>query len=231
MSNKFLISYLGGSGGDFFCNSCNGIYIKNINLAVKNKITLKKIENKKNKFKILSTLNKTNYQFINTHLFQEILNNNIPVISLIFRKNNVMEKIILRQMQIQHLTIKINKEEYILNLIRKLCFNKEYNKAAKLYFEFSKNLWLEKHQSRVLHKNKIFKTLYFDELFSNNFCESLKNQQWNVNLEILKINHIHWLKKNNIHNFTYNNTIDSMSYKFSQMPWNVEEGYIKYVPQ
>ena len=131
-------------------------------------------------------------------------------------------------MQIQHLRLKVSNNEDVFNLIKSLCTNKNYNKAAKLYFEFSKNLWSDKHKIKVIKKNKTFKTLYFDEIFNDNFCESIRQQHWNKNLGVLKVNHISWLKKNNVNNFTYQNTIDSMSYKFSQMPWDKEDGWIEY---
>jgi hypothetical protein len=229
MSEKFLISYLGGSGGDFFCNSCNGVYKKHYKISIDNKATLKKIEDKKNKFQIISTIKRFNHKFITTHLFEEVLYCAVPVISIIFKKNEIKEKVILRQMQLKRLRLKVANNEDIFNLIKKLCINNNYNKAAKLYFEFNKDLWLKKHQTKVDNKYKTFKNLYFDELFSSNFCDSIKKQQWNVNLKVLKTNHINWLKNNN--NFTYTNTIDNMSYKFSQMSWHKDNGYVEYVPK
>lgn len=229
MSEKFLISYLGGSGGDFFCNSCNGFIKKHYKISSANRATLKKIEDKKNKFQIISTIKKINHRFITTHLFEEFIYGTVPVINLIFKKNEIKEKVILRQMQIQRLRLKVANNEDIFNLVKNLCMKENYVQAAKLYFEFSRTLWLKKHQTRVDNKYKTFKNLYFDELFSGNFCDSIRKQQWTVNLNFLKINHINWLKNNN--NFTYTNTIDNMSYKFSQMSWHKDNGYVEYVPK
>lgn len=232
IQNKFLISYLGGSGGDFFCSSCNGI-IQNNNMekiSMDNKSSLKSLEQRGMDFvTITKVINGMNYKFINTHLFEEFLNSKIPLVSLIFRQDKIKEKIILRQMQLQKLKLKVAPNENVFNTLKSLCIKNKYDKAAKFYFEFSKRSWIHKHERRIFYKNKTYKNLYFDEIFSHGFCFSLMKQGWNVNLQILKRNHIKWLKKNSKESFSYDRTIDCMAYKFSQMPWHKEQGWIEYM--
>jgi hypothetical protein len=229
LKNKIFISYNGGSGGDFFTNSCNGIELsrESSKVYVNNAQTIKLYEDqiRKNSHElptIISSMNQGRY--ISTHMIEPLIGS-YEVINIIMTDNSAIEMAIQRQMTLQRLKIEVNPKEYWFRIVRDWCLSKKYNKAAKFWYEKANQRWKIIMKKRISYKK--IQSLNFNSLFYDTFIENLIKQGWNHNIDILKKNHKCWLNKKQ--KFTKTDAIESMSKKLSLMNWDQESGIIKYI--
>jgi hypothetical protein len=155
---KTLITYLGGSGGDLLTASLNNIqlsFLENTLPTNRFSYSIKQHEDKiiTKKLDLNSLLSLYKQQFISTHLYNELDNLTNPKISLLCTDEKIIEKIILRQMQIQRLSIKINPQQKFFSIIFSLCKKQLFKQAAKIWFEMSREVW------KGNMKNRLKKTL------------------------------------------------------------------------
>lgn len=227
-----LVTYLGGSSGDMFTASLNNIRLdfskKNLVGNVKHSYSIKQHENKiiMEKLDLSNLLMSYKHKFISTHLYHELDTLPNHKILLLCKSEDVGEKIILRQMQLQHLSIEVNHEQKFFLLVLSLCKKQKFEKAAKIWFEMSKKLWQENMRNRLKKNLKNSTPIYIDKIFTSQFYDSLVEQKKLFNLGTLKENHYQWIKKNN--QFNYNKTISAMSSKLAVMDWSQQKGTIKY---
>lgn len=228
--NKTIISYQGGSAGDMFTLSCNGYYIRKMNrIHIPQKASLKTVEQKIKEGKIINLeeeIKNFQFNFVNTHLLQEIIDKGCKVLSIVITDPKVQLVAIYRQLQIQKLRMKVNfQDEWFINT-RNYCINKKFVDAAEYWFENNKNYWLIKMQERI-NENRV-KQINFNSLFTTEFTKSLNYQGWSLNTEILNHNHRIWLKENNF--FSKENTLKSLQTKLSLMNWHTNDGWVIYQP-
>lgn len=229
-NSKSIISYNGGSAGDLFTLSMNGEYLKSLSLSrVIQPATLKVYEGLVQKGLLASLeeeLNKVKYQFVNTHLLDEVTDKGFDVYNIVITDPEVQLYTIYRQMQIQRLRIIVNTEHIWFNTVKNYCLNNEHTKAAMYWFENAKKIWLDRMNYR-LEYNKA-KKLNFNKLYTNGFVDDLASQAWGHNLSILAENHKKWLVENN--QYSFEKTITVMASKLKTMDWNQTEGWIEYNP-
>lgn len=222
-----FVSYLGGSGGDFFVSSVNG---NSLSLAINgrqiNKNSLKPYEDllKKNPEKLNELLTNFTPGYISTHMFSLLLDQGVDVTSIVIQDPVVQKKIIFRQMYLQRLSITVDHTHTFFKIIKNLCNKQRYTSAAEIWFKMAENRWLNSMEHRI--KNNTVKQLNFDKLFCHNFVNSIRNQNWCDNLDQLETNHEIWLEKNQ--EFSFEKTIDSMVLKLKSMDWDKSEGVIKF---
>jgi hypothetical protein len=226
---KTIVAYLGGSAGDLFVYSMNGNNLHKLaGIRVDNPATLKMYEMKAKKGEsvdLLTELTQLNFQFINTHLYDELIGNtDVNLLSIIVDDPEIQLKCIYRQMQIQKLRIIVNDTHDWFNTVRYHCLNNQYNEAAIYWFENAKQLWLNAMHHRI--QNTDYTKINFNKLFDVDFVSDIHNQGWDINLDILKTNHDFWLTEN--HTFNYNSTIASMAHKLKSMDWQKTSGWIEY---
>jgi hypothetical protein len=228
---KTLITYLGGSGGDLLTASLNNIQLSFLekNLPT-NRVSysIKQHEDKiiTKELDLTSLLSLYKQQFISTHLYNELDNLTNSKISLLCTDEKIIEKIILRQMQIQYLSIEINPEEKFFSIIFSLCKKQLFKQAAKIWFEMSRELWKGDMKNRLKKTLNNNTTIYIDEIFTSHFYNSILEQKKILKLGTLKENHHRWLKKND--QYDYEKTISAMESKLSTMDWTQQKGIIKY---
>jgi hypothetical protein len=230
-NSKTIISYNGGSAGDMFTLSCNGKPLLGLtNLRVAQPSTLKDYETLIQRgisADLDEELLKIPYQFVNTHLLDEVINKGFDVYNIIMDDPEIQLYTIYRQMQIQKLRIIVNPEHIWFNTVKNYCLNNDYNVAAEYWFENAKKIWLDRMEYRI--KFTKAKQLNFNKLFTNDFVDDLTSQGWTHNLSMIAPNHKKWLREKG--KFSYQKTIDMMSLKLSTMNWNQSEGWIEFIPK
>ena len=192
-----FVSYLGGSAGDMFTASCNGIslqdkgFYNNSVISVSYKpYALKPLESEITSGKIgldAALFSMPVFDFISTHLFRELEGRN--VVSIVVKDEEVFDRIVNRQMYLQKLHIDPNGD--VGKIVEQLCRDGKYQNAAKFFFLFSKKLAQTKMKVRL--QTTKFPTLDFSNLFTGDFVPSLKSQGWDTNLDVLASNHNYWL--------------------------------------
>jgi len=228
-NSKTIISYNGGSAGDMFTLSCNGKPLLGLtNLRVVQSSTLKDYEllvQKGIPANLNEELLKTPYQFVNTHLLDEVIGKGFDVYNIVMDDPEIQLYTIYRQMQIQKLRIIVNHDHIWFNTVKNFCLNKEYESAAIYWFDNAKKIWLDRMEYRINFTKT--KQLNFNKLFTSNFVDDLISQGWTHNLSMLVPNHNKWLRE--IGKFSYRKTIEMMRLKLSTMNWNQSEGWIEFV--
>lgn len=231
ISDYTFVSYNGGSAGDLFVTSCNGIeLVKMTGISVPTQYSLKEYErsiyeNDLTVEQAISSLPKPPNGFVSTHLYEQIIAINQKMVNIVITDPLVQDLVVLRQMKIQRLAIKVNPNESWYNIVKTLCLNEKYNKAAAYWFEQSKRVWMQDMNKRV--SNIYGKNLNFNSLFTEKFTDSLIQQGWETNTDILRSNHKQWIKKNS--KFNKDETLDSIAKKLSTMNWNSSSGYVDFV--
>ena len=230
-NSKTIISYNGGSGGDMFTLSCNGRALTGLtNLRVVQPATLKDYEaliQKGLPANLDEELTKSNYQYVCTHLLDEIVDKGFEVCNVIITDTDIQLYTIYRQMQLQKLRIIVNNDHVWFSAVKNYCLNKDYTSAAEYWFENAKKLWLDRMKYRINFTN--CKQINFNKLYTNEFVKDLKSQGWTHNLTMLYPNHSKWLRENG--KFSYQKTIEMMRLKLSTMNWNQPEGWIEFNPK
>jgi len=227
-NSKTIISYNGGSAGDLFTLSCNGKPLLGLTKArVIQPSTLKDYEaliQKDLPANLDDELNNISYPFVSTHLFDEVIDKGCDVYNIVITDPEVQLYTIYRQMQLQKLRIVVNHEHVWFNTVKNYCLEQNYKSAAEYWFENAKQLWLDKMDYRI--KFDKCKQLNFNKLYTKEFVDDLVSQGWETGLNMLKPNHQKWLTENN--KFSYQKTIDVMSFKLSTMNWNQTDGWIEF---
>jgi len=228
LNNKIFISYNGGSGGDFFTNSCNGVDLSfsiSRTAAINNQ-SLKPYEDQivKDVDKLPIFISQLNDRYISTHLLEPLVDH-YDIINIILTDPKIIEMVIQRQMTLQHLKIEINPKEYWFRIVRDWCLSKKFDTAAKFWYEKANQCWKITMKKRISYQN--IPSLNFDKLFSDVFVKNLVKQGWSHNINILEKNHKRWL--NNKQKFTKADAIESISKKLLLMNWKQKNGIIKYV--
>jgi hypothetical protein len=189
---KTLVTYTGGSGGDLFVSSINGISIEScINVGITYiPFSIKHLEKdiEANKLDIKSAIDNINFEFISTHLIH-----NLPfsTISIVVKSTEILNTIVCRQMQLQKISLTKDSGTFY-NLIKNLIKNKNWSGAANLWFNMAERLTVQQMQQRMQMPGP---KLDFSMLFSTNFVDSLITQGWNVHTDTLSKNHKTWLAK------------------------------------
>jgi len=227
-NSKSIISYNGGSAGDLFTLSCNGNPLLGLkNAKVSQPATLKNYEaliQKDIPASLDTELLNIVHPFVNTHLLDEVVDKGFDVYNVVITDPEIQLYTIYRQMQIQKLRILINTDHIWFNTVREFCLKKEFILAAEYWFANAKKIWLDRMEYRI--KFDKCKQLNFNKLYTTDFVDDLKNQGWTHNISLLASNHKEWLKVNK--DFSYQKTIDIMSYKLSTMNWHQIEGWIEF---
>lgn len=227
-NSKTIISYNGGSAGDLFTLSFNMQELSELTkLRVVQPATLKGYEllvQRGITASLDEELEKIPYQYASTHLLDEVANRGFNVYNIIIDDPAVQLYTIYRQMHLQKLAIVVNEEHIWFNTVRDFCLNKDYQSAAKYWFDNAKKIWLDKMKYRINFQNA--KQINFNKLFTDEFVDDLASQGYTSAL--LKKNHSKWLTENQV--FSYDNTISVMSSKLETMDWNKKEGWIEYSP-
>jgi hypothetical protein len=222
IKSHIFVTYIGGAGGDMFTASCNNLVLDNKKFAqgLYNHCTIgdKPFSIKDhdrdvaNGIKTLdSVIENIPYTYISTHLFNEL-----PTfkISIIIRDPNVLHQIVCRQLRVQTLRLFVN-SGYFFDIVKSLCCQKKYNKAARLWFNHAKKYAEDSMNLRISGGGR---QLDFSNLFESNFIDSLKKQDWNVCLDVLECNHNFWLKKQPI--FNIDDTIQCLEQKIKLLNWD-----------
>jgi hypothetical protein len=228
-NKKVFVSYNGGSGGDLFVTSCNGMQIDlRKNKSVRNKnSTIKSYEQDliNGTVTLESCINDIDHTYISTHLFvPPLINSGHDMVNIVIKDLHVQEKIYNRKMEMQILRIDVNVDHYWFKLVRDWCLLEKYNTAAKYWYELAKKNWRDSMQVRI-SENQI-PQLNFDKLFTSDWSSSLSMQGWNHNIAIANKNHEIWLGVNL--NFSKESTIFSMENKLKTMDWTQKSGTIQY---
>lgn len=228
-NSKTIISYNGGSAGDLFVLSCNNLPLTGLrNCRVVQDATLKDYELRTKMGEQLSLgefLSELPYNFVNTHLLDEIIDMGFDVYNVVMTDSIIQLKTIYRQMQIQKLRIKVGTDEWFTT-IKNHSLSGNFIAAAEHWFQKAEYLWIERMQYRLNFEKA--KKINFDFLYTEGFVDSLKFQGWTHNLDLLKSNHERWLVENQ--DFTYEKTINIMADKLSTMNWNQTDGWVEYNP-
>lgn len=221
--NLKFVSYLGGSGGDWFSKSLNG-YAESLNGQIqKNDDSLKpyefEIENSSVNFlKIVETFKN---EYISTHLFDYLLDRKCSIISIVVDDPITQNKIILRQMSLQRLNIRVNHDQTFFKIVKNFCQKQKFEQAADIWFDMAKKLWLSQMTQRIYTPTI---QLNFNHLFDKKFTESIRQQGWSHNVDLIEKNHNAWLEKNQ--NFSIDNTLEKMTLKLTTMDWSQQSGII-----
>lgn len=230
-NSKTIISYSGGSAGDMFTLSCNGEKIDVLTgIRVSQPATLKDYEHRiriGESANLLEELNKIPYQFVNTHMLDEVVDREATVYNIVMANKEVQLATVYRQMQIQKLRMEVdtNKHSWYY-VIKGYVDNKDYQAAAEYWLDNAMKHWLDRMDYRLNFTNA--SVLNFDKLYTDDFVDDLLKQGWHHHIPLLRYNHAIWLKKNK--QFTREKTIESMKQKISSMDWDQTEGWISYSP-
>lgn len=221
--NLTLISYLGGSGGDWFTASANGHAVNLVNGAHANVDSLKPHEPdiKSGRIDIETVLGKYHSQYVSTHLFEHLAHLPHYTINVIIDNPDVQHWVVLRQMYLQRLRIMVAPHETFFVLVKNLCQKQKFEQAAHLWFVKASQAWMASMAARLHHTGP---QLNFNCLFDVAFVRSVESQGWIQNIKLLKQNHEIWLTKNQ--NFSLDATLASMTSKLTSMPWQQEHGII-----
>jgi hypothetical protein len=222
-----LISFQGGSAGDLFTASLNGITLdfhnqktaKNPSLTIKNDPVRSAAD-------IQRLIENRKFDYISTHDFDLLLGSNLPWINVVVADPETQNYCILRQMYLQILHIQVDQSSNWYLVVKNLCERNKHRSAAAYWLEQARRLWSSKMQQRIQHQHQATKTVCFDRLFAKDFTHSISQQ--GIDCETLSHNHAAWLEKNSTHNWNQNATIESMTNKLSQMNWQQTTGWVRY---
>lgn len=230
-NSKSIISYNGGSAGDLFTLSCNGETLHSLSkLRVVQLATLKDYEGLIQKglpADLDEELSKVSYQYVNTHLLDEIVDKGFNVYNIIIDDPEIQLWTIYRQMQIQKLRIEVNNDHIWFSTVKNYCLNNDYTSAAIYWLVNARSIWLDRMKYRIgFNKSK---HLNFNKLYTIDFVDDLVSQGWTHNIDLLKNNHMKWLTENSI--FSYQITVNAMASKLATMNWRQLDGWIEYDPK
>ncbi len=229
LANRTFVSYHGGSGGDMFTASCNGIFLNTgqdygagNNIAVVNHpYSIKKYDDqiRSGDVTLEQVCAPLSYAYLSTHLFDELPNNRI---SIVVRDPDVFDSVINRQLWLQRLRIAVDSGTFF-KLIQNLCIGQQFDKAAHVWFDFA----YKRSKQDMLHRiNSAGQQLNFDRLFNSDFVDSLISQGWTHQIDCLRHNHQYWLPKQTA--FTTAQVKQQISHKLSTMNWSQTHGVIWY---
>ena len=148
-NSKTIISYSGGSAGDMFTLSCNGEKIDVLTgIRVSQPATLKDYEHRikiGESANLLEELNKIPYQFVNTHMLDEVVDREATVYNIVMANKEVQLATVYRQMQIQKLRMEVdtNKHSWYY-VIKGYVDNKDYQAAAEYWLDNAIKHWLDR---------------------------------------------------------------------------------------
>lgn len=199
--NKTLVTYLGGSAGDLFTASINGIHLDLQGAqhlgGASVEYSLKKFESaiESGTRDLLTTIIEIPWSAISTHLYEPLKSIACPVVSLIVNDDDTITKIILRQMQFQKLIIP-NDNGTFSSLFYKLVANERWEKASELWLAMADRLWRQRMSSRIACPLPGSRILNFNRLFYEDFVDDLERQGWTDSIDLIKANHQRWLSNN-----------------------------------
>ena len=229
LNSKTIISYSGGSAGDMFTLSCNGEKIDSLTeIWVSQPATLKNYEHQLKMGQpanLAEELHKMPYQYVNTHMLDEVVGKEAIVYNIVMADKDVQLKTVYRQMQLQKLRIRIDLNPHSwYYTIKAYCDANDYQSAAEYWLDKAKDYWIDRMNYRLGFSAANF--LNFDKLYTESFVDDLEKQGWIHNLQVLEHNHVLWLKKNS--EFTKEKTLKIMAQKISTMDWQKQEGWIVF---
>lgn len=225
------MTYLGGSAGDLFAASANGIATdlqNNQHLGGANvSFSMKKweqdiVSQKTSLHKVLSTIS---WPVVSTHLYEPLNDVDLPVISLVVTDSKTVETVVLRQMQFQTLSVRRNSGNFydlLIDLVKK----SRWTDAADLWLTMASNKWRRdmKHRlDNIIPGSRVF---YFDKLFQKDFVDDVVSQGWTDWGAFLRFNHDNWLPRNQ--GFSKDKTLESMSQKIKSMSWFDQKEFVSY---
>jgi len=223
-----VVTYLGGSAGDMFAASANGIIIDfgDSNAVSRPAYSLKDLESLivSGTIDLARAVNDRPFDFVTTHLYRELIPLGLPTITITISDQRTMELTVLRQMQIQTLKITAKHSDTAYRLIKNAVDRQDWPKAARIWFAMAERKWYHDHKFRLDHPLPGTKTLDFYRLYHSDFVDTLRTQGFGINLDILEKNHSAWLSRNLHHN--RESTLASMAEKIRCMDWNQQDGYV-----
>jgi hypothetical protein len=218
-----FVSYLGGSAGDMFTASCNGINLVDTNQFCHTKVVIapvtactikhKEKQIQSGKISLHQAIADIPFEFISTHLFHELGDN--KVLNIIVNDTQVFDKMIQRQMWLQRLTVKKDSGN-IATHVYNLCLQKRFMDASEFWFAFSKKLAINRMADKI--QSQQHQKLDFSKLFTNDFVSSLNEQNFTTNTKILKLNHDFWIQGQPL--LSYNDVVESICEKFKTYDWD-----------
>jgi len=218
-----FVSYLGGSAGDMFTASCNGIDLTDTDgfrhrkiITASNKVyTIKHQDNciRSGEISLDKAIADVPFEFVSTHLFNELCDN--KVLNIIVHDKQVLDRIIQRQMWLQRLTLKKD-DGNIATYVYNLCLAKQFINASKFWFAFSKKIAIDRMADKI--QSQRYQKLDFSKLFTNDFVGSLNDQHFTTNTGILELNHNAWIQRQPL--LSDNDVIDSICEKFITYKWS-----------
>lgn len=223
--NFKFITYLGGSGGDMFVTSANGCSLTLERGFQTQTNSIKQHEHliEQTPEKLLELANDLRPGYVSTHMFSQLIELDVDLISIVIQMPEIQDQIILRQMYLQKLRLDVKPDQTFFKIIKKLCFDHEYDQAAKVWLHMARQLWRNSMQIRLA--NTKIKSLNFDKLFDNDFVDSLVQQGWNVNIDVLENNHQEWLLNNPW--LTETDTLRLLSQKIKTLDWTSTQTQLK----
>ena len=230
MTDSSVITYQGGAAGDMFASGANGIaidlqqheYIRRASYSIKTfepQIMAGKLD-------LVCVINDLPYKFVTTHIYDHLQSLEFPTISIVVTDPDITELIILRQMKLQKLTLQIAPNETFYRLIKTFVQKKDWIGAAKTWFAMAHKKWLTDQHHRMNNTLPNAMILNFNKLFCNDFVDSIKQQGFTENLDVIKNNHNIWLMRNG--NDTLDSTLESMASKIQKMDWSLQQGSVTY---
>lgn len=224
-----LIGYNGGSAGDFYAASLNGIDISQTQSNRINGHTLGfsiKHLDLRHRHEWITLLQSMPWRFVTTH--RDLRNDmDLPVnrINIVITDERVAEICLLRQMMLQHLVIEVDWQSDWYRVVKSLCDRSRFEAAAAFWLKHSRLLWNQQMQQRLTYNAA--HQVNFNHLFDHRFVDSVWIGDWP---EVTTNNHRHWLARNQPQGFSESLTISSMAAKLSSMPWQHKQGIIRYEP-
>lgn len=219
-ADKIFVSYPGGAAGDMFAASINGLTIQQTKAHTVSNIpfSIKHLEEQiSNESLLLPTAVKDiDFKYISTHLVTGLPQTSIYVVL----NDSALTTIIYRQMYLQRLILKLNTGTFS-NIIQSLCIKQQWHKAATVWLSFAEKLAIDHNNVRLQSPGM---RIDFSDVLNDNFVDSLVNQGWKENIDILRSNHSAWLATQ--HNFSKESTIESMISKLKTMNWSTLQGTV-----
>lgn len=166
---------------------------------------------------LVDTILRCGFDFVTTHVYQPLVKTKLAVISIIISDAHAIETTILRQMKLQMLSIEVKGNETAYRLIKSAVDQQRWYTAAKTWFAMARTQWINDLQHRVRNPLPGGTVLNFNRLYHDDFVDSLRQQGFSINLDLIKHNHEHWLCKNLDH--TPDSTLRSMATKIERMDW------------
>lgn len=235
-TDKTLITYLGGTGGDFIATCCNNF--KSVGLrdtaivdSSKFAFTIKPYETqlKHQPEKLADLIAGFKNPFITTHLYRSLKPLGLPVISLVVNDKDMQEVFILRQMRVQWLQLdKSTKDLSIYSVVKNYCLKGNFEKAAKFMFEFARKRWLTNQDYRL--NNPLLNSTVVDvsNIFSSEgFLKIINELPITDESRVSAVDkHRIWAQKQP--ELSYKDTIDHMTEKLSKMDFNNPGSVVQY---